>query len=99
MPTWSVQARIAPVTVEESTLRAYTGSYGKRKVTLQDGSLYYYESDDDATYRLEPLTQNRFAAAGRDDFQLEFAVTGDGQVTVCYIVWDDAFRSTLTRTE
>ncbi len=95
----AVQSRLAPVTIEESTLRAYAGSYGTRIVTLKDGSLYYYESDDDATYHLLPLTQNRFAAQGRDDFQLEFAVAGDGQVTACYIVWDDAFRSTLTRSE
>ena len=95
----AIQARLSSITIEESTLRAYAGSYGKRKVSLKDGSLYYYESDDDATYRLLPLTKNRFAAQGRDDFQLEFAVAGDGQITACYIVWDDAFRSILTRTE
>ncbi len=95
----AIQARLSPITIEESTLRAYAGAYGKRKVSLKDGTLYYYESDDEATYRLLPLTQNRFAAQGRDDFQLEFAVASDGQVTACYIVWDDAFRSTLTRSE
>jgi hypothetical protein len=95
----AIRAKLAPIQVDDEVLRSYAGSYGTRKVTLKDGSLYYYESDDDATYRLVPLNQNRFAALGADDFQLEFAVAGDGQVTACHIVWDDAFRSTLTRSE
>jgi hypothetical protein len=72
------------------------GYYSHRELA---GSLYYYESDDDATYRLLSLSEKRFAARGADDFQLEFIVAGDGTVRECHIVWDDGFRITLLRTE
>ncbi|MBN2258435.1 MAG: S41 family peptidase [Anaerolineaceae bacterium] len=95
----AIRARLSPIQVNERVLQSYAGSYGKRKVTLKAGSLYYYESDDDATYRLVPISAQRFAAEGADDFQLEFNVADDGMVKECYILWDDGFRSILIRTE
>jgi hypothetical protein len=95
----AIQARLFPIQVAEQTLQSFAGSYGTRKVTLKNGTLHYYESDDGATYRLVPLSPNRFAAQDIDDFQLEFQITGDGAVRECHIVWDDGFRSHLQRTD
>jgi hypothetical protein len=94
-----VRARLSPILLDHKTLHSYTGQYGSRKITHENGEIFLYESDDDATYRLIPLSEIRFAAQGVDDFQIEFHVLEDGSVKEFFIVWDDGFRSFVTRTK
>jgi hypothetical protein len=93
-----IQARLSPIILDSKLLNSYAGQYGKRKITHENGELFYYESDDDITYRLIPLSEIRFAAQGVDDFQIEFHVLEDGSIKELFIVWDDGFRSLVTRT-
>jgi hypothetical protein len=94
-----IQARLSPISLDSKILKSYAGQYGKRKITHENGEVFFYESDDNATYRLIPLSEIRFAAEGVDDFQIEFHVLGDGSVNEFFIIWDDGFRSFVTRTK
>ncbi len=45
---WAVdglKAKFEPVTLDEKTLKKYVGVYGPRKLTLENGDLYYQRED------------------------------------------------------
>jgi len=80
---WSLlglKAKANPVTVSESTLSMYAGVYEERKVTLENGNLYYQRRGP--KFKLYPLSQTIFGAEGLEDFRLEFVVKDGKTVQV-----------------
>jgi hypothetical protein len=76
--TWAIdglRAKLEPVELDEAVLSGYAGTYGERRVWLEDGALYYRRSGP--RYRLVPLSDRLFALEGLDRFRIEF-VPGDG---------------------
>ena len=77
--TWTLEglkAGMEPVELDEATLGSYAGTYGERRIWLEDGALYYQRSGP--KYRLVPLTERLFQLEGLDRFRIEFVLDGDG---------------------
>jgi hypothetical protein len=65
-----------PVVLEAAALRAYEGSYGPRRVWIEDGMLYYQRAPQPRV-RLIPAGNDMFFLDGVDYFRVRFARDGD----------------------
>jgi retinol-binding protein 3 len=88
------KAKKDPPRVDENALKTYTGVYGERKVTLENGALYYQRTGP--KYKLIPLTATLFALDGLDSFRVEFTVK-DGKAVELVGLYDNGQRDTSAR--
>ena len=72
-----MKAKANPAKVDAKTLQTYAGVYGERKVTLENGALYYQRIGP--KYRLIPMTATVFLLDGLEYFRVEFEVK-DGRI-------------------
>jgi hypothetical protein len=82
-----VKSQYAPVTVEESRLSRYAGSYGKRSFALEDRTLTYTYLDQPEAWELVPMTETRFRLD--DDVKFEFIVDEQGMASAVTISYRD----------
>jgi len=68
-----------PHTVSPELLKKYAGKYGPRKVTLEDGQLYY-QREDRPKYKMIPMTDDTFMFAELDYFRLQFIPDEKGDI-------------------
>jgi hypothetical protein len=61
-----------PVTVKKSVLNSYVGTYDERKVTMENGKLYYQRADR-GKHELIPIRENEFMVDGISYFRVRFA--------------------------
>ena len=85
-----------PPRVDAKALKAYTGVYGERKVTFEDGALYYQRTGP--KYRLIPMTATLFALDGLDSFRIEFTVK-DGTTVGLVGIYEDGNRDLSPRSK
>ena len=90
------KARQNPPRVDENVLKTYAGIYDERKVTFENGALYYQRTGP--KYRLVPLTEVFFAVEGLDYFRVEFVVK-DGQAVELVGLYDNGDRQPSKRTK
>jgi len=64
-----LKAELEPVKIDEGTLKKYAGTYGPRKITLEDGSLYY-QREDRPKMKMVPITETIFGFKELDYFRL-----------------------------
>jgi len=67
------KAKIDPVKLDEKTALLYTGQYGPRKITYEDGSLFY-QREERMKMKMIPMTETLFMFDGIDYFRLEVIV-------------------------
>jgi len=91
-----LKAKTDPPRVDEKTLKTYAGEYGERKVTFENGVLFYQRTGP--KYRLIPLTGTLFAVEGLDYFRVEFVVK-DGQAVELVGLYDNGDRQPSPRTK
>ncbi len=91
-----LRAKANPPKVDETALKGCVGVYGERKITLENGSLYYQRTG--TKYRLVPLSPTLFAPQGLDYFRVEFVVK-DGQAVELIGLYDDGRREPSPRTK
>ncbi len=89
------KAKTNPVHIDQATQQMYAGVYGERKVTLENGQLYYQRTGP--KYRLIPLNNTTFIPEGLDDFRLQFTVI-DGKATEVVGMMIDGMRDVSKRT-
>jgi hypothetical protein len=89
-------AKANPPHVSDKTLKTYVGVYGERKVTFENGVLYYQRTGP--KYRLVPMTGNLFALDGLDSFRVEFVVK-DGKAVELVGLYDTGERQPSPRTK
>jgi hypothetical protein len=80
---WSLigqKAKLNPVTVDASIFPIYAGIYQDRKVTIENGALFYQRTGP--KYKLIPVTRTIFAPEVMDDFRLEFVMKDGKSVQV-----------------
>ena len=70
-PLASLRLKMNPVTVPTKILASYAGTYGPRKVTIEDGTLYYQRGSG-TKYELYPYSTNEFMLKGLDSFRIRF---------------------------
>jgi len=92
----SEKAKKNPPRVDAKTLQGYAGVYAERKVTFENGALYYQRTGP--KYRLVPLTATLFALDGLDYFRVEFVVK-DGKTVELVGIYDNGDRDRSPRTK
>jgi retinol-binding protein 3 len=90
------RAKKSPARADERTLKLYAGEYGERKVTFENGTLFYQRTGP--KYKLVPMTGTLFAVEGLDYFRVEFTVE-DGKAVALVGLYDDGRREPSPRTK
>jgi hypothetical protein len=91
-----MKAKQSPPSVDAKTLKLYAGVYGERKITFENGGLYYQRTGP--KYRLVPMTPTLFALDGLDTFRIEFVVK-DGQAVELAGHYDNGTSDASPRTK
>ena len=89
--TWTIanmEAKLNPITVEESVLRQYTGTYGPRAVTLEDGDLYY-QREERPKFKMMPMSEDLFGFEDIPYFRARFERDEAGKVIKFVGVYDN----------
>jgi hypothetical protein len=71
-----VEGRGRAVTLSPAQTNAFVGTYGPRKITLENGALWYQRGNG-AKHRLQAIGDDRFLVGELDDFLLRFERQGD----------------------
>lgn len=98
--TWAmdgVKARLEPVDLGAALMDKYVGEYGERKITLENGELFYQRTGP--KYRLISLKENLFAVEGLDYFRIEMATDKKGNVTTLIGLYDDGRKDPSQRSK
>ena len=90
------KAKQNPPNLDVKILKTYAGVYGERRVTFENGVLYYQRTGP--KYRLVPLTATLFALDGLDGFRIDFVVK-DGRAVELVGLYDDGERQPSPRTK
>lgn len=73
-----LEAKLNPVTVSGDVLASYVGSYGPRRLSFEDGQLWY-QRQGNPRMRAIPLTETLFGFAEIDYFRIEVVLDQSGQ--------------------
>jgi hypothetical protein len=92
-----LQAALAPFAMSDAALLAYVGDYGPRRVTLENGVLYY-QREGRPRFRLVPMADALFVAPDLDYFRVGFERDAKGKVVRIVGRYDDGHRDTNDRT-
>ena len=90
------KAKRNPPRLDAKTLMSYAGVYGERKVTLENGTLFYQRTGP--KYRLVPIAGTLFAVEGLDSFRVEFTVK-DGKAVEIVGLYDNGESDSSPRTK
>lgn len=91
-----LNATLNPVVIDESTLKKYTGDYGPRKITLEDGQLYY-QRENRPKMQMIPMNENTFMFNEINYFRLKFIIT-NGKATAIEGHYDSGRKDKNSRT-
>jgi CubicO group peptidase (beta-lactamase class C family) len=75
----SIEARQNPIEIPAETLTTYAGQYGPRRVSYEQGTLYY-QREENPRYRLYAITSDIFGLDGLGYFRVRFAAAEGGQI-------------------
>ena len=84
----ALSASISPVQLDESALRQYEGTYGPRKVWVENGSLFY-QRESNPKNKMIPLGKDKFMLPGVDYFRAQFLRGEGGNVTTFVGIYDN----------
>ncbi len=68
-----------PVDLDEKAETLYTGTFGPRMISFEDGTLFYQRAGR-AKYKMTPMGDDLFAIDGLDFFRIQFVRDLDGTV-------------------
>ncbi len=80
---WAIEGKkilLNPVTIEKGKLKVYVGEYGPRKISIENGDLYY-QRENRPKYKLIPMGNHWFMLDGLDYFRIQFVVDEKGKAT------------------
>lgn len=86
----SLTAELEPVTVDESVLRSYVGTYGPRTITFENGDLYY-ERQDRPKYKMIPMANDLFMFEEIDYFRIKVILDDNGNPTELNGLYDSGY--------
>ena len=91
------RAKVSPPRVPETVLQTYVGSYGPRRITLENGSLFY-QRDQRPKLKMIPLGADTFMFHELSMFRLRF-IQENGRVTALEGYYDDGRKDLSPRQE
>jgi hypothetical protein len=74
--TDGLKAKLEPYTLEQKDMKQYVGVYGPRKITLEDGKLYY-QREDRPRMQMIPMKEDMFMFKEIDYFRVRFIKEGN----------------------
>jgi hypothetical protein len=92
-----LKAGANPVMIDEAILKSYAGNFGPRKITFENGSLFY-QRENGAKMKMIPLSEDYFRFEEIEFFRLKF-VRESGRVTGAEGHYDDGTIDANPRTE
>ncbi len=75
-PLAELRIKTNPVTIDAKSLKAFTGSYGPRMISFENGKLFYQRGSG-TKYELLPYSNNEFILKGLDSFRIRFLAEGN----------------------
>ncbi|MEM6722031.1 MAG: S41 family peptidase [Bacteroidota bacterium] len=87
---WALSSKKAmknPMSVEKSLLKSYVGTYDERKVTMENGTLYYQRANR-GKHKLVPVKENEFMVGDLSFFRVKF-LTENNKVTAIQGLYDN----------
>ena len=96
---WAIDglnAKGTNVTVDASTLKSYAGNYGPRKLTYENGTLYY-QREGNAKHPLIPMNDHMFMIEEIPYFRIKIMKEG-GIASAILGMYDDGRTDTSVRT-
>ena len=70
-PLAELRIKQNPVSLDAEALQKFAGTYGPRKVTLENGTLYYQRGTN-PKYELFPFSDHEFMLKGLETFRIRF---------------------------
>ncbi len=92
-----LNASMNPVKLTETELAAFAGSYGERRVWVQDGALMYQRQGMPAR-TLVPMAKNLFTLDGVSYFRAKFEIDDSGKAIRLVGMYDDGRIEPMERT-
>jgi len=82
--SWAVdglKAKLTPFSIDAQTMKEYVGVYGPRKITLEDGDLYY-QREDRPKMKMVPMADDLYMFSEIEYFRLRFIREGKKIIAV-----------------
>jgi len=76
-----INAKLEPISVDSKTLKSYAGTYGPRKLTFENGSLYY-QREDRPKMKMIPMTDKLFMFEDINYFRLRVIIEDGKAIAV-----------------
>ncbi len=76
-----LKAKLKPVTISSKLMETYSGVYGPRKISIQDGQLFY-QRETNPKMRMIPMTEDYFRFEEIDYFRLKIIIEDGKAVAV-----------------
>lgn len=84
----SLQASMNPPAIDITTMQSYTGTYGERTVSFENGKLYYQRTGR-PKLEMIPMTEDTFMFNEIGYFRVRFVKDASGMVTELNAMYDD----------
>jgi hypothetical protein len=76
-----LKAKLNPVLIDEKTMKSYVGVYGPRKITLENGELFY-QREDRPKMKMIPMNEDTFMFDDIEYFRLKVILENGKAVAV-----------------
>lgn len=99
--SWSrdmLQARLHPLSLDTALLASYVGTYEKRKVKLENGSLFYYGTDG-IRIRLLALSDTVMRLENSEDIKITFHKNSSGATDEMTFIFSDGYKGAYPKKE
>ncbi len=97
---WALQdleGRLNPVEITGKQMKKYTGSFGPRRIIIENGGLWY-QRENGPRYRLAAMGKDLFRVGDLDFFRLSFGYDEAGKVVKAIGLYDDGRRDENAKT-
>jgi len=87
---WSkvaLDAKLNPVRLDMKIMKQYVGTYGPRKVSMENGELYY-QREEKPKMKMTAMNENTFMLDELNYFRLKFIKEGK-KITALHGLYDD----------
>jgi hypothetical protein len=91
-----LESRLNPVQISNKEMKQYVGTYGPRRVFIENGVLYYQREDRPA-YELEPMGNDLFRVGDLGYFRLTFEKDDKGKVVKIVGLYNSGRRDSNDR--
>jgi len=93
-----IESERNPVTLSPDDLQKFTGSYGPRRIFMEDGNLTY-QREGRPKFKMIPMSSDQFMIKGLDNFRIKFKMDETGKVTELIGLYDNGETDINPRTE